>query len=55
MTTSAFDKKPALSAPERGERDWKKRVEAALRAREMSQELRRGKPRSFRRAVGRAK
>jgi hypothetical protein len=45
---------PVVTPPAKADPDWKKRVDRALRARELGQNLRRGKPQSFRRAVGRA-
>jgi hypothetical protein len=41
-------------SPDEEDLAWKQKARIALEAREMSRSIREGKPRSFRRAVGRA-
>lgn len=45
--------RPALSEPKGVDRQWKEKIAAAHRARELATEARVGKPSSFRSQVGR--
>ncbi len=44
----------AVKQPKGTDSQWQKKVELAQRAREMGRSMREGKPKSFRRAVGRS-
>lgn len=48
------DRRPPVKRPERVDPKWHEKIERAQRARELGQRLRAGKPKSFRRSVGRA-
>ena len=43
-----------VKAPPATDPDWREKIETARKAREMGKELRKDKPSSFRRAVGRS-
>lgn len=45
---------PSVTAPEKADENWQEKRKRALRAREIAKDLREGKPKSFRSAVGRA-
>lgn len=47
--------RPAIAPPEGTDKKWRERIEMAKEAREASKTSRKGKPTSFRRAVGRAR
>ncbi len=53
MTKKAADKQAPLQAPKGTDQQWQNKIQAAKEARTGAQQVRQGKPASFRRAVGR--